>query len=113
MLLHILDISDVDHKTKIIEVNNILEELGVSNIPQIIVNNKCDLIENSKIKSLKKRKKDQVFISAENENEFKNLRSVINKRLFNGVFKGWVSMENNLGNVRSVSYTHLTLPTKA
>ena len=104
MLLHILDISDVDHKTKIIEVNNILEELGVSNIPQIIVNNKCDLIENSKIKSLKKRKKDQVFISAENENEFKNLRSVINKRLFNGVFKGWVSMENNLGNVRSILF---------
>ena len=104
MLLHIVDIADDDHKTKIIEVNNILEELGVSNIPQIIVNNKCDLIENSKIKSLKKRKKDQVFISAENENEFKNLRSVINKRLFNGVFKGWVSMENNLGNVRSILF---------
>jgi 50S ribosomal subunit-associated GTPase HflX len=32
MLLHIVDISDVDHKTKIIEVNNILEELGVNQI---------------------------------------------------------------------------------
>ena len=104
MLLHVVDISDVDHKTKIIEVNNILEELGVSNIPQIIVNNKCDLIEDTKIKSLKIRKKDQVFISAENEIEFKNLRAVINKRLFNGVFKGWVSMENNLGNVRSTLF---------
>ena len=104
MLLHIVDISDNDHKTKIIEVNNILEELGVSNITQIIVNNKCDLIEDSKIESLKKRKQDQVFISAENENEFKSLRSVINKKLFNGVFKGWVSMENNLGNVRSTLF---------
>jgi GTP-binding protein HflX len=71
MLLHIVDISDVDHKTKIIEVNNILEELGVSNISQIIVNNKCDLIEDSKIKSLKKRKQDQVFLSAENENDLR------------------------------------------
>jgi GTP-binding protein HflX len=66
MLLHVVDISDTDHKAKIIEVNNILEELGVLNITQIIVNNKCDLIEDSKIASLKRRKKDQVFISAEN-----------------------------------------------
>ena len=57
-----------------------------------------------KIKSLKRRKQDQVFISAENENKFKSLRSVINKKLFNGVFKGWVSMENNLGNVRSTLF---------
>ena len=104
MLLHVVDISDSDHKTKIIEVNNILEELGVLNITQIIVNNKCDLIEDSNVASLKKRKKDQVFISAESETEFKSLRSVINKKLFNGVFKGWVSMENNLGNVRSTLF---------
>ena len=99
-----VDISDTDHKTKIIEVNNILEELGVLNITQIIVNNKCDLIEDSNVASLKKRKKDEVFISAESETEFKSLRSVINKKLFNGVFKGWVSMENNLGNVRSTLF---------
>ena len=104
MLLHVVDISDTDHKTKIIEVNNILEELGVLNITQIIVNNKCDLIEDSNVASLKKRKKDQVFISAESETEFKSLRSVINKKLFNGVFTGWVSMENNLGNVRSTLF---------
>ena len=104
MLLHVVDISDTDHKAKIIEVNNILEELGVLNITQIIVNNKCDLIEDSKIASLKRRKKDQVFISAENEIDFKNLRAVIDKKLFNGVFKGWVSMENNLGGVRSTLF---------
>ena len=104
MLLHVVDISDTDHKTKIIEVNNILEELGVLNITQIIVNNKCDLIEDSNVASLKQRKKDQVFISAESETEFKSLRSVINKKLFNGVFTGWVSMENNLGNVRSTLF---------
>jgi hypothetical protein len=57
-----------------------------------------------KIKSKKKNWKTQELISAENEIEFKNLRAVINKRLFNGVFKGWVSMENNLGNVRSTLF---------
>jgi GTP-binding protein HflX len=78
LLLHVVDISDVDLKSKIAEVNNILSEIGVMHIPQIIVNNKCDLIQDSKI-NFKKRKQDQVFISAENEIEFEDLRSVINK----------------------------------
>ena len=104
LLLHIIDISDIDRKVKIIEVNKILEELGLINIPQIIVNNKCDLISNSKLKLLEKRKQDEIFISAENESEFENLRSVINKKLFNGIYEGWISLDNNLGNIRSMLF---------
>ena len=101
LLLHVVDISDVDIKSKIAEVNNILSEIGVMHIPQIIVNNKCDLIKDSKIELLKARKKDEAFISAENEIEFEDLRSKVNTKLFNGVYTGWISMENNLGNLRS------------
>ena len=101
LLLHVVDISDVDLKSKIEEVNNILSEIGVMHIPQIIVNNKCDLIKGSKIELLKARKKDEAFISAENEIEFEDLRSKVNTKLFNGVYTGWISMENNLGNLRS------------
>ena len=101
LLLHVVDISDVDLKSKIEEVNNILSEIGVMHIPQIIVNNKCDLIKDSKIELLKARKKDEAFISAENEIEFEDLRSKVNTKLFNGVYTGWISMENNLGNLRS------------
>ena len=104
LLLHIIDISDIDHKVKLIEVNKILEELGLINIPQIIVNNKCDLISNSKLKLLEKRKQDEIFISAENEIEFENLRSLINKKLFNGIYEGWISLDNNLGNIRSMLF---------
>jgi len=101
LLLHVVDISDVDLKSKIEEVNNILSEIGVMHIPQIIVNNKCDLIKGPKIELLKARKKDEAFISAENEIEFEDLRSKVNTKLFNGVYTGWISMENNLGNLRS------------
>ena len=104
LLLHIIDISDIDRKVKFIEVNKILEELGLINIPQIIVNNKCDLISNSKVELLEKRKQDEIFISAENESEFENLRSVINKKLFNGIYEGWISLDNNLGNIRSMLF---------
>jgi GTP-binding protein HflX len=43
LLLHVVDISDEDNKQKEIEVNKILEDLNLQSIPQIRVNNKCDL----------------------------------------------------------------------
>ena len=121
LLLHVVDSSDVDYKLKIKKVNKILSDIGVINIPQIIVNNKCDLIDNAKLDLLKTRRKDEIFISAEREDNFNDLRSKLNTVLFNGIYNGWITMENNLGNIRStlfdmgcvkaVSYTHLTLPT--
>ena len=60
-----------------------------------------NLIKDSKIQPLKIRKKDEAFISAENEKEFEDLRSKINTKLFNGIYTGWISMENHLGNLRS------------
>ena len=101
LLLHVVDSSDVDYKLKIKKVNKILSDIGVINIPQIIVNNKCDLIENAKLDLLKTRRKDEVFISAEKEDNFSDLRSKLNTVLFNGIYNGWISMENNLGNIRS------------
>ena len=67
MLLHVVDISDQDYKAKIDQVNIILEDLGVTEIPTLIVNNKCDAINSSNLKELKKKKNDEIFISAEND----------------------------------------------
>ena len=102
--MHVTDISDVDNKIKFREVNKILEELGLNNIPQIVVNNKCDLISDSKLKLIEERKQDEIFISAENENKFDKLRSCINEKLFNGIYEGWISLDNNLGNIRSMLF---------
>ena len=87
LLLHVTDISDVDNKIKFREVNKILEELGLKNIPQIVVNNKCDLVSGSKLKLIEKRKQDEIFISAENENKFDKLRSCINEKLLTEYMK--------------------------
>mgnify|MGYP001201707087 FL=1 len=104
LLLHVVDISDLDHRVKFNKVNKILDDLSLTNIPQIIVNNKCDLVQDSKLRALKNRNRDQIFISAENQTDFKDLRSNINEILFNGTFNGWVSIENNLGNIRSLLF---------
>ena len=52
MLLHVVDISDQDYKAKKDQVNIILEDLGVTEIPTLIVNNKCDAISQSNIKAV-------------------------------------------------------------
>ena len=104
LLLHVVDISDNDNKIKIKKVNNILEELGLEDIPQIIVNNKIDMISDSKLKTLMKRKTKDIFLSAENESKFDNLHFLINETLFNGMYQGWISLESNLGNIRSMLF---------
>ena len=104
MLLHVVDISDQDYKAKIDQVNIILEDLGVTEIPTLIVNNKCDAINPSNLKELKKKKNDEIFISAENDKNFSELRLQIYKQLFNGFYNGWVSMENGLAKERSILF---------
>ena len=104
LLLHVLDVSDPDYKVKFSEVNKILDDLSLTSIPLIVVNNKCDLVCCKKLDSLKKRNHSQVFISAENQNEYEELRTSINEVLFKGVFQGWVSIENSKGNIRSLLF---------
>ena len=43
LLLHVVDISDPDYRFKVSQVDILLEELGISEIPQIRINNKSDL----------------------------------------------------------------------
>ena len=45
LLLHIIDVND-DYNTRINEVNQVIEELGATSIPQVLVFNKTDLLEN-------------------------------------------------------------------
>ena len=102
LLLHVADCSDPDHDQKISEVDHILNSLGLEKIPQIRINNKCDLVG---LRDPEKRKSnDEVWISAEKNLGIEHLREKINLELFNGIYKGWVSIEASLGKLRSDLY---------
>ena len=45
LLLHVVDASDSDAGFKISQVNKLLKDLNADSIPQLMVNNKCDLID--------------------------------------------------------------------
>ena len=101
LLLHVVDISDIDNKQKEIEVNKILDDLNLQSIPQIRVNNKCDLREGLIQKKSIDKEKQEAWISAEKNIGIDELRDLINIELFNGIYKGWVSLEASMGSIRS------------
>ena len=99
LLLHVVDISDEDNNQKEIEVNKILEDLNLQSIPQIRVNNKCDL-KQQKSRAICEEAKE-VWISAQKKIGIDDLRKIINIELFNGIYKGWISLEASLGKTRA------------
>ena len=99
LLLHVVYISDIDHRQKEKEVNQILDELNLQSIPQIRVNNKCDIKGPINVES--QNKENEVWISAEKNIGIEELRELINNDLFNGIYKGWISLEASLGKIRA------------
>ncbi len=45
--------------------------------------------------------KKEVWISAEKNKGIEDLREIINTELFNGIYRGWISLEPSLGNIRA------------
>ena len=76
----------------------------MQSIPQIRVNNKCDLKETLISKTNVDIEEKEAWISAEKKMGIDDLRDLINTKLFNGIYKGWVSLEVSLGKIRSKLY---------
>jgi len=105
LLLHVVDISDKDYRFKAKEVIKLIDELGLSDIPILRVNNKSDKANLLNLHELSASKNDQVWISAQNEEGFKSLVDSINVFLFGKEQKKWVSLFPELGWLRAKLYS--------
>jgi len=105
LLLHVVDISDKDYRFKVKEVMKLINELGLSDIPILRVNNKSDKANLSNLDELSTSKNDQVWISAQNEEGFDNLIKLINANLYGEEQKKWVSLFPELGWLRAELYS--------
>ena len=105
LLLHVVDISDPDHRFKISQVDLLLEELGISNIPQIRINNKSDLKGYKDFRSKSNIELREVWLSAELSEGLEELRETISISLFAGIYRGWITLDASLGNIRSKLYS--------
>ena len=105
LLLHVVDISDKDYRFKVKEVMKLIDELGLSDIPIVRVNNKSDKASLSNLDELSASKNDQVWISAQTEEGFDDLINLINTQLYGKEQKKWVSLFPELGWLRAELYS--------
>ena len=105
LLIHVVDISDEDFRFKIDKVIELLDELGLSQIPVLRVNNKSDKANIGDYKSFSKPKHGEVWISAQNKEGIDELIESINILMNGGIYKGWVELDPALGGLRSKLYS--------
>tara|TARA_Y100001935_G_scaffold9990_1_gene7754 strand:+ start:61 stop:1368 length:1308 start_codon:yes stop_codon:yes gene_type:complete len=103
LLLHVSDVSDIDCDFKCKEVNKILREINADNIPQIIINNKIDRADEANAIGISEDV-NQVSISASKGIGISRLKEKITNHLSKGIFKGRLSVTQNLGAVRASLY---------
>ncbi len=105
LLLHVVDISDKDYRFKVKEVIKLIDELGLSDIPILRVNNKSDKANLSNLEELSIPKNNQVWISAQNQEGLDNLFQSINYFLYGREIQRWVSLFPELGWLRAKLYS--------
>ncbi len=75
VLLHVIDYSNEDFEEKIRTVDNILDDLGLSEVPKLLIKNKIDIKENEITKlDLNESYINQITTSAKDGTGLKSLR---------------------------------------
>ncbi len=100
LLLHVVDASDPDADFKILQVNKLLKDIKAASIPQLKVNNKCDLVDVNEL-MIPKVNDFESWVSAKKNRGIENLKEKINDHFNEGIFKGWISINSSAGKLRS------------
>ncbi len=83
LILHVVDISNPRFEQQMESVNNLLREIGLDHIPQLVILNKVDLVNQLWARAIARRFKG-VVCSAINSETFGDLLKEIEKRVWNG-----------------------------
>lgn len=78
IILHVIDVSNKNYENQILIVEQVLESIGVKNIPIIYVYNKVDLLKEIPLST----KDNSVFISAKDDYHINQLLEMIDYELF-------------------------------
>ena len=100
LLIHVIDAADPNRDIKIKEVDLILEELGVTSMPQIRALNKIDLMKNEDIWPANNLY-PEVKISSVTGEGLEDLKNIVSESLFGNLLSGWVQFSPIQASVRS------------
>ena len=105
LLIHVVDFSDPDYRFKMNQVSKILEELKISHITKIRVNNKCDKAEIKDYTDLSNPVKGEVWISAKANIGLEKLKDAINFHSERVFTKQWIKIVTPQDGIRSRLYS--------
>ncbi len=81
LLLHVVDASDPDPAGQISAVRTVLNEIGAGSLPELIVFNKTDLVDDAALLPLRTLAPDALFASARSGEGLAELRAAVEARL--------------------------------
>ena len=81
LLLHVVDASDPDPAGQIAAVRQVLTDIGADHVPEQLVINKSDLVDEATLTGLRNRHPDAVVVSATSGAGLEDLRQRIEQRL--------------------------------
>jgi len=105
LLLHVVDISSPSHREQIKVVQNVLNDLGLSDKPALYVFNKVDLLENKELINIVKAEFDPVvFISAQRGIFLEDLKKQILNLTTNDYTE--LNVKVNLSEQKNIAFIH-------
>ncbi|WNO08172.1 ribosome rescue GTPase HflX [Teredinibacter sp. KSP-S5-2] len=108
LLLHVVDAVDEERARNIVEVNGVLEEIEADELPQLMIYNKIDLIEDfqPRIDRDGDGRPTAVWLSAQEKTGIDILQKAISELLANDIFESKVTLAATMGSLRSKLYRH-------
>lgn len=106
LLLHVIDASDPNVRDRIVQVNEVLAEIGAADIPQIEVFNKLDRIENalSRREWLDGGVTERVWVSARDHIGLDVLRDAVGERFAEARLRVDLHLPSTAGRLRARLY---------
>jgi GTPase len=108
LLLHVVDAADGEHQQRIVEVQNVLEEIGAQDVQQILVFNKIDQLSTADGTAREPHfdhvdggRTPRVWVSAASGIGMDLLRDVIARTLQTERIRGWVKVPDGAGRLRA------------
>ncbi|MCP3689891.1 MAG: GTPase HflX [Gammaproteobacteria bacterium] len=102
LILHVVDCADDSRQEKIAAVNRVLEEVGATDVPQLLVYNKIDLPQfKARIDLDEESKPWRVWLSAQSREGFDGLLSTLRSRFSTDKVKCRLELQPNEGRIRA------------
>ena len=105
LLLHVIDVAAEDRDTLIGEVENVLDEIGASDLPQLRVFNKVDLLEQPpRLLRDEQGVPQAVYLSARDASGLDLLEQALRERLQSSIFEGDIELAPAQGRLRAALF---------